>query len=67
MNEESLSSDDLVHQLRNRLNLIGFALHAYGRDGDPAHIDTIRQAYEAAAALLEDFNERLPPQRPPAR
>jgi len=42
----------LLHELRNRINMIGFALHAYRRDQDPAHLDELHDAYEAAVDLL---------------
>src|SRR5690606_2179787 len=42
----------LLHELRNRLNLLGFALHAYRRDGDRTHLEDMAQAYEAAVELV---------------
>lgn len=46
------AEDRLLHELRNRINLAGFALHAYRRDGDPSHLDSLELACEAAIDLL---------------
>lgn len=51
MNRPS-GEDLLLHELRNRINLAGFALHAYRRDGDPSHLDSVELACEAAVELL---------------
>lgn len=45
--------DLLLHELRNRLNLLGFALHAYRRERDPEHLDALEAAYEAVVAAVE--------------
>ena len=45
--------DLLLHELRNRLNLLGFALHVYRRERDPEHLDALEAAYEAVVAAVE--------------
>src|SRR5690606_33655255 len=52
VHEPAQDEELLLHELRNRINMIGFALHAYRRDQDPAHLDELHDAYEAAVDLL---------------
>lgn len=42
----------LLHELRNRLNLLGFALHAYRCSGDAGQLDTMDAAYSEAVDLM---------------
>jgi len=46
----------LLHGLRNRLNMVGFALHAYRRDGDPEHLVALDQAYQATVELFTQLD-----------
>ncbi len=48
--------DVLLHELRNRINLLGFALHAYRRDADPSHLESMELACESAIALLAQLD-----------
>ncbi|MCC4604000.1 hypothetical protein HG421_15705 [Xanthomonas campestris pv. badrii] len=47
---------ELLHQLRNRLNVMGFALYAL-RDESSKPLETLRNAHQSAVELLNLLGE----------
>ncbi|MBO9766884.1 MULTISPECIES: hypothetical protein [Xanthomonas] len=48
---------ELLHQLRNRLNVMGFALYAL-RNETSKPLETLRTAHQAAVELLNQLGEQ---------
>ncbi|WP_372392913.1 hypothetical protein ACCQ05_03225 [Xanthomonas sp. NCPPB 3582] len=48
---------ELLHQLRNRLNVMGFALYALRGDSSKP-METLRNAHQSATALLNQLGEQ---------
>ncbi|WAH63844.1 hypothetical protein OEG85_20830 [Xanthomonas hortorum] len=48
---------ELLHQLRNRLNVMGFALHAL-RSETSKPMETLRTTHQAAIQLLNELGEQ---------
>ncbi|WP_349657793.1 hypothetical protein [Xanthomonas sp. 10-10] len=48
---------ELLHQLRNRLNVMGFALYALRGDTSKP-METLRTAHQSATALLNQLGEQ---------
>ncbi|EGD11618.1 hypothetical protein LN475_20880 [Xanthomonas vesicatoria] len=48
---------ELLHQLRNRLNVMGFALYAL-RDETSKPLETLRHAHQSAIQLLNELGEQ---------
>ncbi|KAB7771545.1 hypothetical protein CKY51_02760 [Xanthomonas maliensis] len=46
-----------MHQLRNRLNVMGFALYALRHETPSKPMETLRNAHQAATELLERLGE----------
>ncbi|MCC4608952.1 hypothetical protein [Xanthomonas campestris] len=47
---------ELLHQLRNRLNVMGFALYALRSEASKP-LDTLRNAHQSATELLNQLGE----------
>ncbi|MCC4601177.1 hypothetical protein [Xanthomonas melonis] len=47
---------ELLHQLRNRLNVMGFALYALRHESSKP-VETLRNAHQAAVELLNQLGE----------
>ncbi|MFC7520443.1 hypothetical protein ACFQS6_10200 [Xanthomonas populi] len=54
---------ELLHQLRNRLNVMGFALYSLRNDVSKP-LESLRTAHQSAVELLNQLGEeeRAPPQ-----
>ncbi|MGV7185853.1 hypothetical protein [Xanthomonas axonopodis] len=48
---------ELLHQLRNRLNVMGFALYAL-RNETSKPLETLRTAHQSAVELLNELGEQ---------
>ncbi|WP_115554687.1 hypothetical protein [Xanthomonas arboricola] len=48
---------ELLHQLRNRLNVMGFALYALRNDTSKP-METLRNAHQSATELLNQLGEQ---------
>ncbi|PPU77205.1 MULTISPECIES: hypothetical protein [Xanthomonas] len=48
---------ELLHQLRNRLNVMGFALYALRADTSKP-METLRSAHQSASALVDQLGEQ---------
>lgn len=57
MSDAPLERRELLHQLRNRLNVMGFALYALRSDSSKP-METLRSAHQSATALLNQLGEQ---------
>ncbi|MCC4620129.1 hypothetical protein LL965_08520 [Xanthomonas cassavae CFBP 4642] len=57
MSDATLERRQLLHQLRNRLNVMGFALYALRSDNSKP-LETLRNAHQSATALLNQLGEQ---------
>ncbi|MFA1746498.1 MULTISPECIES: hypothetical protein [Xanthomonas] len=55
-----------MHQLRNRLNVMGFALYSLRAETPSKPLDTLRTAHQSAVELLNQLGEEERALQPPA-
>ncbi|MCC5044873.1 hypothetical protein VDF98_13475 [Xanthomonas campestris pv. raphani] len=56
---------ELMHQLRNRLNVMGFALYSLRAETPSKPLDTLRTAHQSAVELLNQLGEEERALQPP--
>ncbi|HEY0335101.1 MAG TPA: hypothetical protein VGC74_15565 [Stenotrophomonas sp.] len=62
---DGLPTAQLLHRLRNQINLVGFSVYSYRDDGAERHLDVIARTCEEAATALDALGRLLQPPSEP--